>query len=104
MSITHIVSYSGGIGSAITADMICKEYGKDNVVLLFADTLIEDNDLYRFNIDVINLLRCRFERIAEGRTTLASASAKKQDIAIKHLGNADTDPLGVPSGNTGQYQ
>ena len=38
------------------------------------------------------------------RTTLASASAKKQDIAIKHLGNADTDPLGVPSGNTGQYQ
>lgn len=86
MSITHIVSYSGGIGSAITADMICKEYGRDNVVLLFADTLIEDNDLYRFNIDVINLLRCRFERIAEGRTPWQVFND------VKFIGNSRIDP------------
>ena len=86
MSITHIVSYSGGIGSAITADMICKEYGKDNVVLLFADTLIEDDDLYRFNKDVINLLGWWFGRIADGRTPWQVFND------VKFIGNSRIDP------------
>ena len=55
----HIISYSGGLGSAITADFVCKQYGKENVILLFADTLIEDKDLYRFNEDIIKLLGCQ---------------------------------------------
>ena len=64
----HIISYSGGLGSAITADFICKQYGKENVILLFADTLVEDEDLYRFNNDVVKLLGVPLIIIAEGRT------------------------------------
>lgn len=66
--VKHIVSYSGGLGSAITADLVCKEYGKDNVLLLFADTKVEDEDLYRFNKDVVNLLGCELITISDGRT------------------------------------
>ena len=44
----HIVMYSGGIGSWMAAKRVAKEYGTENLVLLFTDTLIEDEDLYRF--------------------------------------------------------
>jgi hypothetical protein len=64
----HIVSYSGGIGSAITADLVIKEYGKENVILLFADTFMEDEDLYRFNTDIQSLFGIKITKIADGRT------------------------------------
>ena len=82
----HIISYSGGLGSAITADFICKQYGKENVILLFADTLIEDEDLYRFNNDVIKLLGCQFVRIADGRTPWQIFND------VKYIGNTRVDP------------
>ena len=82
----HIISYSGGLGSAITADFICKQYGKENVILLFADTLIEDEDLYRFNNDVIKLLGCQFVRIADGRTPWQVFKD------VKYIGNTRVDP------------
>ena len=44
----HIVSLSGGSASAVAADRVLKEYGSENVTLWFADTLWEDDDLYRF--------------------------------------------------------
>lgn len=82
----HIVSYSGGIGSAITAELVCNEYGKNNVILLFADTLVEDEDLYRFNKDVVNLLGCEFVRICEGRTPWQVFND------VKFIGNSRIDP------------
>jgi len=85
-SITHIVSYSGGLGSAITADMVIKKYGVDNVILLFADTLVEDQDLYRFNNDLIGRLGCRFIRIAEGRTPWQVFNDRR------YIGNTRVDP------------
>lgn len=44
----HIIMYSGGIGSWAAAKRVSQKYGNGNLVLLFADTLIEDEDLYRF--------------------------------------------------------
>ena len=82
----HIISYSGGLGSAITADFVCKQYGKENVILLFADTLIEDKDLYRFNEDIIKLLGCQFVRIAEGRTPWQVFND------VRYIGNTRVDP------------
>lgn len=82
----HIVSFSGGLGSAITADMVCKQYGKDNVTLLFADTLVEDEDLYQFNKDVVGLLGCQYVRIAEGRTPWQVFND------VKYIGNNRVDP------------
>ena len=47
----HVVFYSGGLGSYATAVRVIEKHGTDNLYLLFTDTLIEDNDLYRFIIE-----------------------------------------------------
>lgn len=82
----HIVSYSGGIGSAITAKMLVEKYGKENVILLFADTNMEDEDLYRFNEDIKKLLGCEFIRIADGRDVWQVFED------VKFIGNSRIDP------------
>lgn len=82
----HIISYSGGIGSAITAFNLVKEYGKDNVILLFADTKMEDEDLYRFNEDIKKLLDCEFITISDGRTVWEVFED------VKFIGNSRIDP------------
>lgn len=64
----HIVFYSGGIGSWATAKRVIKEYGKENTVLLFTDTLIEDSDLYRFIDETVKEMDVEFVRIEDGRT------------------------------------
>jgi hypothetical protein len=47
----HVVNFSGGVGSWAAARRVIARYGRSNVVLLFADTLGEDADLYRFLIE-----------------------------------------------------
>lgn len=42
--------FSGGVGSWAAADRVRREQGR-NITLVFADTLIEDADLYRFLIE-----------------------------------------------------
>ena len=44
----HIVMFSGGAGSWATAMLLKEKYGTDDLYLVFADTLVEDEDLYRF--------------------------------------------------------
>lgn len=44
----HVIMFSGGIGSWGAAKRVAEKYGTDNLTLLFADTNIEDPDLYRF--------------------------------------------------------
>jgi len=46
--VKHIVSFSGGMGSFAEAKSCVDKFGKENVLLLFSDTLMEDEDLYRF--------------------------------------------------------
>lgn len=82
----HIISYSGGLGSAITADLVAKEYGKNNVVLLFADTKIESPDQYRFTKEFVNYLDVEFIRIADGRTPWQVFND------VKFIGNSRIDP------------
>lgn len=47
----HIVFFSGGLGSWMTAKRVIETNGIENTLLLFTDTLIEDEDLYRFLIE-----------------------------------------------------
>jgi len=47
----HVIFYSGGLGSWMTAQRVIAKHGADNVICLFTDTLIEDEDLYRFLIE-----------------------------------------------------
>lgn len=52
----HIIAFSGGLGSFFTAKRVIEKHGKENVLLKFTDTLIEDQDLYRFLIESSNHL------------------------------------------------
>lgn len=61
------MSYSGGMSSFAEAKLCVDEFGKDNVRLLFADTLTEDADLYRFLEETSSYLRCELITIKDGR-------------------------------------
>lgn len=68
MSIEHVVMYSGGIGSYSAAARVLAEHGPDRVRLLFADTLVEDPDLYRFLRDSATELGTELVTVTDGRT------------------------------------
>jgi len=63
---TYQISFSGGVGSAVSA-LIAKEQGLA-FNLIFADTLIEDQDLYRFNDDVARVCGQDLVVVTDGRT------------------------------------
>lgn len=63
----HIVFFSGGVGSYFAAKRIIEKYNKDNVILLFTDTNMEDSDLYRFIDEASNKLGSKLVKIADGR-------------------------------------
>lgn len=44
----HIVAFSGGLASAVVADIVVSDPVLSNVILLFHDTRSEPNDNYRF--------------------------------------------------------
>ncbi|NLN41884.1 MAG: hypothetical protein GX160_07885 [Clostridiales bacterium] len=64
----HIVFFSGGIGSYYAAKRVVEKHGKSNVILLFTDTKMEDDDLYRFLDDASKKLDVELVKIADGRT------------------------------------
>lgn len=63
----HIVMWSGGITSWAVARMVIQDHGRDAVVLLFADTKAEDEDLYRFNREATAQLGMNLVTVADGR-------------------------------------
>lgn len=85
----HIISYSGGVGSALTAEIVIDQFPHDTVELLFADTLVEDQDLYRFNNDIEKLLRRKITAIADGRTPWQVFED------VKYIGNTRIDPCSM---------
>lgn len=64
----HIINFSGGICSFWAAHRVIAKHGPENVTLLFADTLMEDWDLYRFLEDAGAKLGVPVTRCAEGRS------------------------------------
>lgn len=64
----HVVMSSGGICSWATGRRVADRHGTDNLTQLFADTLIEDADLYRFLPEAAANVGGQFVRIADGRT------------------------------------
>jgi len=65
---THVIQFSGGIGSWAAARRVADQHGTKNLVLLFADILTEDPDTYRFNVDAANDLDVSITRVCDGRT------------------------------------
>jgi len=64
----HVVSFSSGLSSALTAVRVIDRYGLDNTRLVFMDTLFEDADNYRFMSDFERTFDVEIIRLAEGRT------------------------------------
>lgn len=62
-----VVSLSGGVASWAVARRALDRFDPVDVTLLFADTLIEDIDLYRFLMDIEHHLRHPIVRISDGR-------------------------------------
>ena len=86
MAIKHVVSFSGGMGSFAEAKSCVDKFGKENVLLLFADTLMEDEDLYRFKDECIALLECELVTLTNGRTPFEVFKEQK------FMGNSLVDP------------
>jgi len=77
-----IISFSGGIGSAASA-LLALEHDLD-FECVFADTLIEDEDLHRFNADI--------ERVIGKPIIRLSAEMNPWEIfrKVKYIGNTRT--------------
>jgi len=59
--------FSGGRGSWAAAKRATQHYGVDEVVLLFADTKVEDEDTYRFLRDAAENIGSDLVIVADGR-------------------------------------
>lgn len=71
----HVVMFSGGLGSWLTAKRVAAEYGTDDLVLLFADVkgdgnnphVGEDEDTYRFIREAAADVSAELVTVADGR-------------------------------------
>lgn len=71
----HVVMFSGGIGSYITAKRVVAKVGAENVVLLFSDVkgdtnnphIGEDEDTYRFIEEASVKLGAKLVKLVDGR-------------------------------------
>jgi len=64
----HIVSFSGGVPSAVALDRVIERYGRDEVTIWFGDTSWEDDDLYRFVDDCMARWGGELVHHRDGRT------------------------------------
>lgn len=80
----HVVMFSGGLGSWAAARRVAREHGTDNLTLLFTDTLIEDQDLYRFIKEAAANIGGRFVHVGDGRDPWQVFHD------VKYLGNSRT--------------
>lgn len=64
----HVVMFSGGVGSWATAKRVAERHRTKGLVLLFADTKVEDPDLYRFRDEAAADVDGELVVVADGRT------------------------------------
>jgi hypothetical protein len=109
MNTVRVVMFSGGIGSWATATRVADKYGTDGLVLLFADTLVEDADTYRFLNEAAAEVGGVLVTVADGRTPfevfhddhflgnsrLANCSKYLKQKPCREWLDANCDPDGV---------
>lgn len=66
----HLVQFSTGAGSAEVAWRVVERYGNSDVVLLAADTRVEDDDNWRFASEVAERLGLPVTILSDGRTPM----------------------------------
>lgn len=85
----HLVMYSGGLCSYFAARRVIEEHGPKDVILLFADTRMEDEDLYRFVNDSTAQLGAKVTVVSDGPTPWEVFFDKR------FLGNSMRDPCSL---------
>jgi 3'-phosphoadenosine 5'-phosphosulfate sulfotransferase (PAPS reductase)/FAD synthetase len=85
-SVVRLVMVSGGMASFEAAHRVIERYGKTGVHLWFADTLMEDDDLYRFLDDAEHVLGLPIKRMSEGRNPWQVFEDER------FIGNSRVDP------------
>lgn len=104
----HVVNLSGGACSFWAAHRVAEKYGTADMVLLFADVLIEDAELYEFNrwtSEFFSLPITRVSRektpwqlfreeglIANNRSPICSIKLKREPLDEWHQQNLN--PIG----------
>ncbi len=84
---THLVLYSGGLGSYFTVRRLLeKGINKNNIILLFTDTKIEDKELYEFLDATSEKLGIPITNVSDGRNIWDVFKDQK------YLGNSRADP------------
>ena len=78
--------FSGGIGSWAAAKRVAAKYGTDSLHLVFTDTRMEDEDLYRFLEEAAVNIGGELIRLADGRTPWQVFEDRK------FIGNSRVDP------------
>lgn len=82
----HVVMFSGGVCSWATAKRVAAQYGVADLVLLFADTKIEDADTYRFLDAAAANVGAELVKVADGRNPFRVFRDER------FLGNSLADP------------
>jgi 3'-phosphoadenosine 5'-phosphosulfate sulfotransferase (PAPS reductase)/FAD synthetase len=82
----RVVMFSGGVGSWATAQRVAERVGTEGMTLLFADTLMEDEDLYRFIDEAAGDVGAPLVKIADGRNIWQVFRDER------FLGNTRVDP------------
>lgn len=82
----HVVMFSGGIGSWAAAKRVAERHGTADLTLLFTDTRMEDEDLYRFLEEAAANVGGTLVRLVEGRTPWEVFKD------VRFLGNSRVDP------------
>lgn len=82
----HVVSISGGMCSFFTAKRVKEKFGSENLYLVFADTRIEDEDLYRFLKETLEYLEGHFIYLASDKSVWDTF------FDSRFLGNNRIDP------------
>lgn len=85
----HIIQFSGGVGSWAAAKRVAETQGTKDLILLFADTLIEDEDLYRFMVEASANVGGELVVISDGRTPWEVFHD------VRFLGNSRIDPCSM---------
>jgi hypothetical protein len=78
----HVIMFSGGASSAYISKWVVDQYGIENSILFFTDTLWEDSDNIRFMEECAAYIGIEITRVVDGRTP--------EDVFFeqKFLGNA----------------
>ena len=82
----RVVQFSGGLASYFTALLVAERHGTEDMILLFADVLIESADLYRIMPTYAADVGAQFVRIADGRTPFEVFKD------VRFIGNTQVDP------------